>query len=361
MKRIIFAIVLMCAALTANAQHSLQVDNGAGGIGILSASGLPLGTTTFTFPTTGGILLTTLTGVTGSGVANTIPKWTAAQVIGNSAMTDNGTTLAYSGTTINLSTATTATTGYKIAGNTVFHNTGTGNIGIGLNALLAIAAGTRNVGVGEGSLRQVAGSSDNTAIGFESGHNSTGGSNTIAGTYAMRNSGASGNSVAIGYSALYSSTGSSNTAVGYNAGLINTTGANNTFVGSGATASANNFSNATAIGNGATVGATNTIQLGNGSVTLVNTSGAIMTPQLRGAGANRYAEKHTVLVGEIAGNTVTIPNTIVAGGTSVVIATLVSGTGGYVLTASAAAGSVAITFNAVPTAGDIVNYIVVNP
>ena len=53
------------------------------------------------------------------------------------------------------------------------------------------------------------------------------------------------------------------------------TGANNTAIGYAADVASNNLSNATAIGNGAVVDASNKIQLGNASVTLVNTSSAI--------------------------------------------------------------------------------------
>jgi hypothetical protein len=93
----------------------------------------------------------------------------------------------------------------------------------------------------------------------------------------------------------------------------------------------------------------------------VDGTGAVTANSLSGAAANKYAEQHSVAGGEIAGNTVTIANSIVSGGTSIVVANLVSGPGGYVTTSSAAAGQVVITFNAAPTVATVVNYIVVNP
>jgi hypothetical protein len=69
--------------------------------------------------------------------------------------------------------------------------------------------------------------------------------------------------------------GDNNTAVGRKALFANTTGSNNTAIGYYANVAGNNLTNATAIGNGATVTASNTIQLGNSSVTNVKTSGTI--------------------------------------------------------------------------------------
>ncbi|WP_394343496.1 hypothetical protein, partial [Flavobacterium bomense] len=79
-----------------------------------------------------------------------------------------------------------------------------------------------------------------------------------------------------GSEALYSNTtGFQNTANGFYSLASNTTGSQNTGIGYGANVSAGNLTNATAIGNGSIVGASNTIQLGNTSVTNVNTSGSI--------------------------------------------------------------------------------------
>src|SRR5581483_257167 len=71
------------------------------------------------------------------------------------------------------------------------------------------------------------------------------------------------------------STGGGNNFIGYNAGQTNTTGNNNTVIGYQADVASANLTNATAIGANAVVSASNTMQLGNGSVTNVNTSGSI--------------------------------------------------------------------------------------
>lgn len=125
------------------------------------------------------------------------------------------------------------------------------NYGIGANALNALTSGDYNVALGYDAAKSVSTGADNTAV---------------------------------GYSALSATTGSGNTAFGSSAGAGNVSGTNNTFLGQSSDASPNNLTNATAIGYGATVTASNTIQLGNGSVTNVNTSGTITTTGSVGIG-----------------------------------------------------------------------------
>lgn len=48
--------------------------------------------------------------VTGSGTTNTVAKWTSSSAIGNSALTDNGSTLTYGGTEVAFSTGANITT-----------------------------------------------------------------------------------------------------------------------------------------------------------------------------------------------------------------------------------------------------------
>jgi hypothetical protein len=65
--------------------------------------------------------------------------------------------------------------------------------------------------------------------------------------------------------------------VGISALEANTTGSNNTAIGMGANVGAYNLTNATALGSNAQVTASNTIQLGNTSITDVKTSGKLTT------------------------------------------------------------------------------------
>jgi hypothetical protein len=127
------------------------------------------------------------------------------------------------------------------------------------------------VGIGGGN------NVSNTVFGNEAFYsNLTGISNTVIGNNALFYSTGS-NNTATGSGALFYNTGSNNTASGWRALLYNTTGSNNTAIGYNAGVADGNgtISNATAIGSGAIVAADNTIQLGNTSVTNVNTSGTI--------------------------------------------------------------------------------------
>jgi hypothetical protein len=98
-----------------------------------------------------------------------------------------------------------------------------------------------------------------TAIGLDALKLSTGGFNTAIGAFALDKTTTGVNNTAIGPLALeYNETGTLNTAIGYDAGV---------------SSRYKDLTNTTAIGNGAKVTASNTIQLGNTSVTDVKTSG----------------------------------------------------------------------------------------
>jgi hypothetical protein len=120
-----------------------------------------------------------------------------------------------------------------------------------------------------------------TAIGFMALNGNTGIDNTAIGSNTMRNSGAT----------------SGNTAIGEGAGGDNggNTGGNNTFIGKGAVLNyvSTSISNATAIGNGSLVAASNSIQLGNTSITNVKTSGTIT------AGVVTYPNTHNSTAGQV--------------------------------------------------------------
>ena len=138
--------------------------------------------------------------------------------------------------------------------------------------------------------------STNTAIGYRTlSANTTGVDNTASGADALKNNTTGVNNTAYGSSTLFSnSTGAGNTAIGYNAlssntsdvGFpfmqgdnntaignralqSNTTGSSNTAIGFGADVGSGSLNNATAIGKGAIVSASNTIQIGNASVTTI--------------------------------------------------------------------------------------------
>jgi hypothetical protein len=190
-------------------------------------------------------------------------------------------------------------------------------------------ANTYNTIVGRSALNRTGPGQDNTAIGYkaigEAGITTTGDKNTAVGSWTLINNTGQENT-AMGVGALQQNQGGGqNTAMGTTALQINTTGSNNTAVGYAADVVSNNLSNATAIGNGAKVATSNTIQLGNTSVTNVKTSGTLTA------------------------GTVTYPNT--NGTTGQVLSATASGTITWT-TASSGGGSLPSS----PTAGDMVYY-----
>ena len=221
-----------------------------------------------------------------------------------------------------LAANTTGTSNTAIGSTTLYSNTtGDNNIAIGGEALYSNTTGHDNTAIGGLALNSNTTAIRNTASGFKAlfanttgnyntanGYralfsNTTGGLNTATGKNALlsnttgdsnsafgdqglfNNTTGSGN-VAVGVNSLYSNTtGSNNTAIGSNTLSSNTTGSNNTAIGNGADVDSNNLSNVTAIGYGATVSVSNTIQLGNSNVTLVQTSGTISATAFVGDGS----------------------------------------------------------------------------
>jgi hypothetical protein len=113
----------------------------------------------------------------------------------------------------------------------------------------------------------------------------TGSNNVAIGFQTAFWASASDNITAVGSMALNAEKGAGNTAIGVGAGKVGSGGpynntTNSTFLGYNTTTGKTTdvtITNATAIGYGATVTASHNIQLGNTSVTNVNTSGALTT------------------------------------------------------------------------------------
>ena len=166
--------------------------------------------------------------------------------------------------------------------------TGNTNMAIGKVAMEQLTTGTFNTAIGNGALRYITTTSENTAIGghamFDVNFSGTGNTaigsqaalemengayNTAVGGGALYSGKSVQSSVAVGSFALYFTTGDGNVGIGRNSGRDNTTGGNNTYVGTsagyGSTGAA--LTNATAIGYLAQVATSNTVALGNTSVT----------------------------------------------------------------------------------------------
>ena len=170
------------------------------------------------------------------------------------------------------------------------NTTGFDNIGIGASSLVFNTEGDYNIGIGAGALQGNKLGNTNIAIGRRAGFNlnsydysrGTGGGNIFVGYEAGISRNRGSNNTAIGHQSLYSYTVDfydySNTAAfGVQSGFNNRTN-NNTFLGALTDVDYNinsSITNATAVGYQAKVTASNTIQLGNGSITQVITSGTV--------------------------------------------------------------------------------------
>jgi hypothetical protein len=138
--------------------------------------------------------------------------------------------------------------------------------------------GKRNTAIGAGTMSQYNGTSwdNNTAVGYRNMPSLTSGSgNTSVGAESMLNLLTGTENTSIGNQSLINVTGNNNVGVGKRSGQTITSGGQNTIIGTDADVTSATLSNASALGYGAQVSASNSIQLGNSSVTNVKTSGTI--------------------------------------------------------------------------------------
>lgn len=148
---------------------------------------------------------------------------------------------------------------------------------LGYNVLNSITSGGSNVAIGYQSLYSNTVANNNTSVGVNSMYkNISGGGNVAFGQTSLYNNTSGSENAAFGaYALVGNTTGEKNIGVGQGALGTNETGSNNTAIGYAADVTTNGLTNATAIGYQATVNASNKIQLGNTSVTSVNTSATI--------------------------------------------------------------------------------------
>ena len=171
--------------------------------------------------------------------------------------------------------------GYETLKNTT---TGGSNTAVGRGAMLSNTSGDVNTAVGESALISNTNGRYNTSIGVQSQElNTTGQSNTAIGVAAIdRNTGGNNNAVLGAFAGRYIADGATyNTAID-----------NSILIGASAKPLANNANNEIVIGYNAVGNGSNTVTLGNTSITSVKTSGAFnapiysSTPQALTAGSN---------------------------------------------------------------------------
>ncbi|MDR3679676.1 MAG: hypothetical protein P4L41_06905, partial [Flavipsychrobacter sp.] len=174
-----------------------------------------------------------------------------------------------------------------------------------------------------------------------------GGNNTAVGYGALMTVTSGFDNTALGCGTLVGCMGNYNTGCGSNALTSVTSGSGNTSIGYQSNVSSGTLTNATAIGYQASVAASNAIQLGNTSVTAVNTSGTITASGLRlpttggTATSLTYYEEYswvTTLTG--GGQTVNITYPIVRVGSVVTITLPGFGTSGALSTVAILASGV---------------------
>ncbi len=163
---------------------------------------------------------------------------------------------------------------------TLSSNTGIENTAIGSLSLTSNISGVDNTAVGYHSLTKNT-ASNNTAVGVNSSENNTTGVyNSAFGVQALQANISGDQNTAIGVGAIDLMTaGNDNVAIGFIAGQSNITGNNVTtnssiLIGAYTKTNGDNQTNQIVIGHGAIGNGSNTIQLGNTSVTSVNTSGS---------------------------------------------------------------------------------------
>ena len=171
------------------------------------------------------------------------------------------------------------------------NTTGYFNIANGPGALQYNTTGYGNGASGQNALQNNTTGFYNIANGLNSmGYTTTGNYNVANGVNSLILNITGNYNNGYGFQSVYSNTtGSENVGVGTSSLYNNTTGGQNTALGNGADVTSGALTNATAIGYTAKVAASNTIQLGNTSVTSVKTNGIITAKGITtraGTGAN---------------------------------------------------------------------------
>jgi len=263
----------------------------------------------------------------GSGTTNYIPKFTGAGTIGDSLIFDNGSNVL-------IGTTTDAGQKLQVAGNILVNTNGQGGL---ISTYYGANSDGNNIFIGGGGLSSVGvigatnRGSGNTAVGVEAlQSNTTGYRNTANGYLALYFNTSGNNNIANGYAALYNNTtGYYNIANGVGVLLNNTTGYGNTANGYLAlfnnTTGYNNTANGLDSGRYINSGAAN--QTSNNSLYLGydtrasasgNTNEIVIGASARGVGSNSVilgnsSITKTVLQGNVLINTTTIPSIISTG------------------------------------------------
>jgi hypothetical protein len=218
-------------------------------------------------------------GYAGSGITT----GSANSLLGYFTMAGNGDNNSLVGYQV-MKNSTSGSKNTGIGAYSLWHNNADNIVAVGYNAGQANTTGVGNQFIGyEAGYSNTTGYSNlfsgfhagyfnvtgfqNTFVGDSSGFSNTGNWNTGLGFGTLFNS-TGGSNTAIGRTALYSNTtGSNNISIGFSSSNTNITGSNNTLIGTSSDVAVDGLNNATALGYSAVATASNTIVLGNNSIT----------------------------------------------------------------------------------------------
>jgi hypothetical protein len=270
---------------TAFGQSALENNTTANGNTGIGFSSLQNNSTGFSNTSVGSNSLTANT----TGGQNTANGYAALQnnttgnnntAVGVVSLRDN--TTGNNNTAIGILTLSENTTGNNNSavgyGALTKNSTGFGNAAIGLESLSQNTTGYNNIAIGNQSLNDNTTGNNNTSIGDQSAYKNTDGNENTA----------------VGWNSLYSNTtGNQNTAVGFNSGKLtnaggsNETSSNSVYLGQDTRSSASGNTNEIVIGSAGRGNGSNTVTLGNDSITNTYLKGAVtLTGALNGTSAS---------------------------------------------------------------------------
>ena len=273
--------------------YTLEVGGNSSITGNLNVTG------NITGATWSGTTIDIAHGGTGSTTKNFVDLTSAQTIAGTKTFSNTATfntDISLNGLTVGLGNGQLSSNAAFGASSLGANTTGYSNAAFGGSTLTSNTTGFYNTAIGKDAMHNNTTGSENTGIGLSALYsNVSGGYNTALGSSALVGNTTASYNVAVGRQALGSTTtGGNNVAIGAGSLTTNATGTNNTAIGNSADVASAALNNATAIGSGAIVSASNTIQLGNTSVTDIITSGIISATGFKGP-----------LAGNITGNAAT--------------------------------------------------------
>ena len=223
-----------------------------------------------TFPFTGSAIISGALSVTGSidniGSINNITVG-----LGNNSSDLGSTAIGYQ----TLFSASTGTNNTAVGASSMFNTTtGTENVAVGKESLYLNEGGTDNTAVGSSALRDNVSGGNNVAVGKQALQSSTGDNNVSLGATALRSATSADDNTAVGHRALFSvTTSGGNVALGKDAGRLRDGGSSlqlpsaSLFLGAYTKAATTSGTNEIVIGYDVTGNGSNTVTIGNSSIT----------------------------------------------------------------------------------------------